>query len=195
MADRGLRVRDGTMAAFGKPDQTGRSSGKLGGRERKLRSPPKNEPWAWLTRELLSSPAWRALSVNGRRLIDFLLIEHCNHAARENGNLMATHEQLRHYGLTGDQIRPAIEEAGFLGLLRFERGGRWAGTNAPSRFRLTFYVDRDGNPATNDWKRLDETRIGVWKDHRRTLRAAREKRKATPQSRSTVLREVGVPNP
>ena len=183
------------MAAFGKPNATGRSSGKFKGRERKLRSPPKNEPWTWLTRELLDSPAWRALSVNGFRLISFLLIEHCNHAGLENGNLVATHKQLRDYGLTGDEIRPAIEEAQFLGFLRYERGGRWAGTNRPSRFRLTFYADREGTPATNDWKRLDETRINDWKDRRRTLRAAREKRKAAPETRSTVLREVGVPSP
>lgn len=168
------------MARFGKPDKTGRSSGELTGREQKLRSPPKGESWTWLTRELLSSPAWRALSVNGHRLISFLQIEHCSHAGRENGNLMATHQQLREYGLIGDQIRPAIEEAEFLGLLQFERGGRWANSNRPSLYRLTFYADREGNPPTDDWKRLDKTQIKDWKDERRALTAARKKRKAAP---------------
>ena len=73
------------MPAFGKPYATGRSSGKLTGSDRKWRSPPKGEPWAWLTRELLCSPAWRAQGPNCRRLIDFLLIEHTNHAGTENG--------------------------------------------------------------------------------------------------------------
>ena len=47
------------MSRFGKPDATGRSSGKLGGRAGKLMKPPQGEPWVWLTRELLASDAWR----------------------------------------------------------------------------------------------------------------------------------------
>ncbi len=88
------------MPAFGKPDATGRSSGKRTGRAGKAHRPPKSEPWVWLTRELLASATWRAMSANTARLIDFLLVEHMNHAGTENGNLKATHEQLRAYGLT-----------------------------------------------------------------------------------------------
>ena len=83
------------MPTFGKPDQTGRSSGKRTGRAAKAHRPPKGEPWVWLTRELLASPAWRRQSAKTARLITFLLIEHMNHAGTENGNLKATHEQLR----------------------------------------------------------------------------------------------------
>src|SRR5277367_1080193 len=98
------------MATFGRPDATGRSSGKLNSRDARLRLPPKGKPWAWLTGELLVSHAWRARSINARRLIDRLLVEHCNHAGRENGHLTATHEQLRAYGMTAESVRPAIEE-------------------------------------------------------------------------------------
>jgi hypothetical protein len=73
------------MAHVGKPDVTGRSSGKLAGRERKIFGPPEGQPWVWQTAELLGSPAWKAMGINARRLVEFLQIEHCAHAARENG--------------------------------------------------------------------------------------------------------------
>jgi hypothetical protein len=38
--------------------------------------PPAGQPFVWLTREILRSDAWRSLGINGRRFIDFLLIEH-----------------------------------------------------------------------------------------------------------------------
>ena len=166
------------MSAFGKPDATGRSSGKRTGRASKAHRPPKDEPWIWLTRELLNSPAWRARSINTVRLIDFLCVEHMNHAGTENGNLMATYDQLVAYGLTRSAIRMAVEEAKFLGLIRFRRGGRWAGTNQPSIYRLTFLADRDGNPPTNEWKGKTEDEITAWKQEcSRCLQATRKRRK------------------
>ncbi len=166
------------MPSFGKPDATGRSSGKRAGRAGKAHRPPEGEPWVWLTRELLASAAWRARSINTARLIDFLCVEHMNHAATENGNLKATYDQLVAYGLTRSEIRAAIEEAQYLGLIRFKRGGRWAGTNQPSTYRLTFQADRDGNPPTNEWKGKTEEAVSVWKqEHAQRLRTRRSRRK------------------
>src|SRR6516162_7461818 len=116
------------MVNFGRPDRTGRSSGIRTGREGKAHRPPKGEPWVWLTREFLESDAWRNRSINCVRLLDRLMIEHMNHAGTENGNLAAPYDQLVAHGLTRSEIRAAIEEAEFLGLLRYQRGGRWAGT-------------------------------------------------------------------
>lgn len=161
--------------AFGKPDNKGRSSGKRSGRDRKLRSPPKDGPWSWLTRQLLSSPAWCAQAPNCRRLIDFLLIEDMNHAGTENGNLMATHEQLAKYGLSKNSIAAAIQEAVFLGLIKHDRGGRWGLVKTPSTFRLTFYADRDGAPATNEWKGKSEEAITAWKMDRKEQRDRKRK--------------------
>lgn len=169
------------MARFGKPDPTGRSSGIIGGREGKVRRPPAGEPWTWVTAELLTSASWRALSINGHRLIGFLMIEHMNHAGRENGRLRATHEQLRAYGLTADKIRRAVEECAELGLISFTRGGRWAGTNRPSTYRLTFYADANGNPATNDWKAAS----GRMRAKAKTESCSVFKEYRTPTSRST----------
>lgn len=183
------------MSCFGKPDATGRSSGILTGRAGKLQRPPEGEPWAWLTRELLSSPAWKMRSINLIRLIDFLLIEHQNHAGTENGNLMATYDQLVAYGLTRSQIRPATEEGKFLGLIRFQRGGRWAGTNQPSIYRLTFYADKYGSPATNEWKRKTVKAIEKWKAECKARKAIQRRKK--PQSKkqipSSTLRTTVVP--
>ncbi|MDA1323847.1 MAG: hypothetical protein O3C34_03800, partial [Proteobacteria bacterium] len=36
--------------SFGKPNATGRSSGMLSGKARKMRSPPEGEPWVWIMR-------------------------------------------------------------------------------------------------------------------------------------------------
>ena len=134
---------------FGKPDATGRSSGKLTGRDAKLMRPPEGEPFVWLTRELVESDAWQARSRQCARLIDFLLIEHMNHAGTENGNLMATYKQLVRFGFSRRKIGDAIEEAEKLGLIRCQRGWK----RRPSTYRLTFYPDRDRSPPTNEWKK------------------------------------------
>ncbi len=180
------------MPRFGRPNATGRSSGKRTGKEASIYRPPKGEPFVWLTRELVSSPAWRSRSINCARLIDFLMVEHMNHAGTENGNLKATYDQLAAWGLTRSEICPAIEEAGFLGLVRSMRGGRWAGTNQPSIYRLTFLADREDNPATNDWKGKTTEAIETWrKDRTQRNRARRERRqKQIPSatSRTTVVR-------
>jgi hypothetical protein len=122
----------------------------------KFSSPPSGEPWAWLQLSLMCSSAWRVQSINCRRLIEFLIVEHGNHRARENGKLMATYDQLEVFGVTRSRIKSAIAEAVELGLLRVTReGGRRAGSNQPSLYRLTFYADHTGAPPTNEWKAVE----------------------------------------
>ena len=166
------------MSRFGKPNATGRSSGKRTTKDKKIWGPPKDEPWTWLPTELQASPAWRLRSINTVRLVDFLQIEHRNHAGMENGNLKATYDQLEEYGLTRSKIRSAILEAGFLGLVKVtQHGGRWAGTNQPSSYRLTFYADSVGAPATNEWKGKTVNAINKWKREQADLKSARKKRR------------------
>ncbi len=184
------------MAAVGKPNRTGRSSGKRTGRAGKARRPPDGEPFVWHTRELLTSEAWRPRSVNCMRLLDRLEVEHMNHAGTENGDLKATYDQLVAWGLTRSEIQPAIEEAEFLGLLRCDRGGRWAGTNKPSTYRLTYLADREGNPPTNEWKRVSQEQIEAWRreraDQRRGRTERRKKQVPGSTSRTTVVRKVAL---
>ena len=166
------------MPRFGKANATGRSSGKWTAKDKRIWGPPKGEPWCWLTTELLSSAAWRARSINTARFIDFLLIEHRNHAGMENGKLPATYDQLQDYGLTRSEIRPAIEEAEFLGLAKvMEHGGRWGGSNQPSTYRLTFYASSDRSPATNEWKGKTVKAIEAWKRDKAELNRARKERR------------------
>lgn len=173
------------MARFGKPDATGRSSGKLAGRQGKLRRPPEGESWVWLLRDLLASPAWRAQSIHCRRLVDFLLIEYLNHAGTENGNLKATYRQLRESGISGRFIPGAIREAEELGLVRCEHGGRWTMTNQPNIFSLTFYPDNRENCATNDWKGITDENVEAWKKRRK-------KQNRPTQTGTTVIPPYGT---
>lgn len=166
---------DEMMPDFGKPNSTGRSSGEHVGRAKKLRSPPKGMPWRWLTRELMESPAWRLRGVNTVRLIDFLLVEDMNHAGTENGNLKATYNQLEAWGISRKYIKGSIDEAEFLGLICIEKGGYFGGKTELSLYRLTFYADRNGNPATNAWKAKTEEVIKVWRKDLVRIRKSKNK--------------------
>ncbi len=185
-------------------DKTGRSaSGKL--KKHKPKNSPKAcgfEQFGWYPLELMESEPFRALSPNSRRLLDRLVIEHLHHGGVENGRLMATHDQLRDYGLTASSIREAIDECVAFGLIRVKLGGRWAGTNRPNRYRLTWigWIDGDGfaqNP-TNKWKGVTADFIAAWRAERKAKRAARRKWQArrktevTPEFSGTVPRNSVV---
>lgn len=143
-------------ATWGKPDATGRSSGRLNRAERKLLGPPHGEPWVWQTAELLASDAWRGMSLHCRRFIDFLMIEHCTNAGRENGRLIATYDQLGLLGIHKRNRRRAIDEAVARGLVRITEVGGLHGVDAkrtPSRYRLTWIGTCDPPAiASNEWK-------------------------------------------
>ena len=63
---------------------TGRSTGRVA--DKRIRSrlgPPKGEPWVFQTVQMLESPAYQSLSINARRALDRLEIEHRAHAGLE----------------------------------------------------------------------------------------------------------------
>lgn len=151
------------MPTFGRPDATGRSSGKLAAQDRKLIGPPPGKPWTWLPRELLDSDAWRGMSYPCRRLIDFFMIEHCNHAGLENGKLQATYDQLSRRGISRKRIAGAIREAVDRGLVVVMQRGGLYGLNSQrttSRYRLT-WIGTLHPPctATNEWRRFKRKTI------------------------------------
>ncbi len=144
--------------------QKGRAS-KRTNQDRKFNGPPKkNNPWIWLTVELLNSIAWRSMGINCSRLIFRLLIEHCNHHSLENGRLISTYKQLSEYGLTKSKIRKAIDEAEALGLIRHKRGRKIEALNQPNSYRLTFYADEERGYATNEWKSVTKEKIRKWRE-------------------------------
>ncbi len=132
-----------------KHDNTGRSSGIVGGRLGEWMRPPEGEPWVWLTRELMTSEAWRTMSKPTRKFIDFLMVENMNHAGTENGNLKATRTQLAEFGLSEHSISGAIEGAEERKLVKVRRHGM----RIASTYTLTWLATRDGNPPSNSWKR------------------------------------------
>jgi hypothetical protein len=110
--------------------------------------PPSGEPWIWLTRELVASPAWQSLGINARRFIDFLMIEHMRQGGRRNGFLLAPWRQLYAFGIGAHFVNAAIEETERAGLVDCKRGiGR-----RPSTYSLTWLTLSDGSDATNRWR-------------------------------------------
>jgi hypothetical protein len=126
-------------------------------------------PWAPIPCELLQSPAWKALTLSARRVLDRILIEHMQHGGQENGKLAVTYDDFEAYGIHRHAIGPAIRECDALGLLRITRRGR-AG-NAEHRashlFRLTFlpfraeWGERCWVNASHEWRRIGSSEAEI----------------------------------
>jgi hypothetical protein len=134
--------------------------------------------FSWRLIEMLESPAYRALSLSARRLLDRLEIELAHHGGDDNGRLPATYEQLHEYGIDRDSIPPAIRETVALGFLEVTEQGR-AGNRefrTPSRYRLTYRPAGRAN-ATDDWRQIktDEQAQALAKLARGVDRKARKK--------------------
>lgn len=74
--------------AYQKQDKAGRSTGRARGKN--PASGPSAcgvEEWVWQPVELVAGEAWRELSINARRVIERLLIEHIAQGGVENGEL------------------------------------------------------------------------------------------------------------
>jgi hypothetical protein len=139
-------------------DRTGRSTSLHFSRSRReLNRPPKGESWIWLTRDLLASPAWQALSLNGRKVIDRITLEHLAHGGAENGSLPVTYSDFERHGVRRNSVRSAIIECEVLGLIRRTHPGYRARAQfggAPQTFALTWYPTDQGEKPSNDWKRI-----------------------------------------
>jgi hypothetical protein len=104
---------------------------------------------------MLASPAYRALSLSAFRVIGRIELELCSHGGNDNGQLPVTCEDFEKYGISHNQIAPAIREAEALSFIRVTEHGR--GGNAeyrrPNKFYLTFPMHRGGAP-TNEWQKI-----------------------------------------
>jgi hypothetical protein len=66
---------------------TGRSvKGWKPSREAKRARPPEGSSWIWLTLDMLESPAWRAMRLAARKIVDRLIIEHLTHAGKKTAS-------------------------------------------------------------------------------------------------------------
>jgi hypothetical protein len=145
------------MTAFHKVGPSGRSTNVIAGkRMRRALGLPQGVGFCVpLPRDLLCSPAWRAMSDQCRKLIDALMIEHGDHGGFENGNLKAPYDTLQARGMRRGNILSAVLEARALGIVDPTRGVRSYGSRkAPSVYRLTWLGTSDGLTPTNEWRAI-----------------------------------------
>lgn len=130
-------------------------------RSRRPQGPPDDVPWAWLTREMIWAPAWRAMPLCARRALDRVMLEHMAHAGHENGNLIVTYDDFVRDGVgSRSATARAVRILEALGLLDVTLQGHrsFGGAHLPSRYALTWLPRADGTPATNRWQRIASIR-------------------------------------
>jgi hypothetical protein len=105
---------------------------------------------------MLRSPAWRALSLSARRVLDRIEIELADHGGTDNGKLPVTYDDFVRYGIERHAIRPAIREVIALGFVEITETGRAGNAEwrKPNLFRLNF---RNAKYApTDEWQKITE---------------------------------------
>jgi hypothetical protein len=113
------------------------------------------EQWIAYSREMIESPALRALSLIATRVMHRLEAEHMNHGGAENGRLLVTFDQLEQWGMDRNSIAPAIRELVALGFVEITEHGRGgAETGLPNRFRLTYVNSKTKEVPSNEWSRI-----------------------------------------
>lgn len=142
---------------------------------------------------MLESPAYLALSITARRVLDRLCCEHMNHGGAENGRLKCTYSDFIAFGASRELIPAAIRELECLGWLRYRRGGRWGCVKSPSVYTLT-WLPVDSVPATNHWKRHTDDTVKARKAELRADQHARglhRKRKVAQKQLSGTASGTG----
>jgi hypothetical protein len=109
--------------------------------------------------DMLRSPAFRALSLSGRKILDRLEIEMADHGGTDNGRLPVTYQNFVDYGIHRQAIYPAIREVVALGFVEITEQGV-AGTaefRKPNKFRLTYrHTDSGRGDGTHEWMKVSE---------------------------------------
>ena len=107
---------------------------------------------------MMESPAYRVLSLSGRRVLDRIMIELGHHGGNDNGKLPVTYEQFEEYGIDRHAIAPAIRELEALGFLEVtQRGKPSAGEfRLPNLFRLTCVNCMSTPQPTHEWRRIPD---------------------------------------
>lgn len=182
------------MTVFNPRDKSRTAPTKTFSLVKKRTQPPTDQGgWIAITRDFLESAAYRSLSVNARKALDRLLIEHISHGRCANGNMIVTHDQLYEYGVTFGSIADALEELAYKGLVKMQKGRAGNGTAHPTIYTLTFDGTHDGLPATNEWKAFTMAEACLWSEVIRKERAetrAKPGRKKNSSLRDSVVRPL-----
>lgn len=120
--------------------------------------PPPDMPWCWLTREMLESEAWRAMTLPARRVVDRLIIEHMSHGGTLNGELPCTYDDFQRFGVSRKSISAAIRVAVALGCIDLVVRGHLnhGAADRPSLYGLTWLPRSDNTPPSNRWKSIKD---------------------------------------
>jgi hypothetical protein len=142
------------------------------------------EQFAPHTISMLRSPAWRALTLSARRVLDRIEIELADHGGTDNGKLPVTYDDFVRYGVHRHAIAPAIREVVALGFVEITEPGRAGNADwrKPNLLRLTFRNTKYA--PTNEWQKITEEQAE---------QIARAARTAAPQKTKRQCRKM--PNP
>lgn len=161
---------------------------------------PKGLRWTWIGSPMIESPAYQALTLAARRILDRLLIEQIEHAGRENGRLKVSYTEFEKFGVDRHAIRGALDELMRLGFIACASPGRRSYGSDPGRiatYRLNFYgvVDSDeAGPPTNDWERLSDVDVRAIQADLKQARALKKgRRPATAQSAASTTPSEVIP--
>jgi hypothetical protein len=105
--------------------------------------------------EMLVSPAFCALSLSARRVLDRIEVEFASHGGTENGKLPVTFDDFHRFHIHRYSSAPAIREAVALGFVEITKAGRAGNAEyrTPNEFRLT-YRQTDYADPTHEWRRI-----------------------------------------
>lgn len=125
---------------------------------RRPNSPPDDQAWVWLPRDLLESAAWLVCPDSARRAIFVVLVEHMRQGGQKNGELVVTWRDFKAGGIRDPKITVSLAQARALGFLKLTQPGRRAyGTHpgAGQMWAITWYPIPGIAQPTNEWKRFD----------------------------------------
>jgi hypothetical protein len=128
---------------------------KIPGRKRRTKI---EGQWVAYTLEMIESPAYRILSLQARKILRRLEIEHCSHGGAENGRLPCTYDDFEKYGCWRNGITEALIEARALGFVQVMSIGKRPYGDIPgkaSTYRLTYLHTHDSAAPTKEWKDFD----------------------------------------
>jgi hypothetical protein len=181
-----------------KVDKTGRTTHvPADHRQAKANRAPRGEPWVWITRSMLGSPAWAAMSLAAHKIVERIAIEHMSHAGTANGKLVVTFSDFERFGIRRASIADAVAEATGLGWIDVVEHGRagLADFRFPSEYRLTWLPGYDGYWASNRWKEVktsDQAQAVLARIHR--TRAASRAATADKIEQRKIAKAARKPN-
>jgi hypothetical protein len=186
----------------GTREKTRSRSGQKGGAS-KARFPD-DEPHIRQRFVMMESPAWKALSLSARRVLDRIEIEFGRHKGRpeSNGELVVTYEDFVEYGITRRLVRPALNEVIALGFVRVTREG--VAGNADQRqstmYLITYQHAGSAQYLEDNWKRIksDEEAEALAKAARKrkgNLRARELGRKGAAAAAASRRAKNAIPVP